>query len=1092
MDWLCDYGDQLVDEVQDKADALLAALRTLAANRVADMEARQVAATGAVDAALSSATAEIARLKADAADAVTEKRKEVMYKIKDLKIEIGTTFKKAAKADKKAQIESLVSELESFINKTIRDYDEAVADQLAVVQSAASAATTGLETERDDAIEAFQGAKDPAEADLDTLTEEKLEALAAAFEAKEEDATEVYTYLNDNYARYLQELLDHILADDSQEDRDYLLSTALNPSVKVPFLSEVQILNQSLQKAMTKKLKAVKDDIGAVKAGRVIQHQHNEDGRIATDTQGNKIVIAPAIEGFIAGCLAVGDKMHDDLDDILNDQADDNKAAVKASEDADDAAAEWLGEATHNELGILADFLEKGFAFHVDTSDFVQHTANPYAPFSTGAYNELVDQINGFEQFFHYWKRTRERAVDTLATCKAQEKASVSAQVFEVDVPALEAEADGLLVRTQAAEQDAALKGEGDVSKAKAADTAAREALEGQVTTSKAKIFREIGFQVKKLYRATREEYKERIKGDLESSVATFDARLTAAREELAARHEATAEEFAAQQSADKAAFRSQWVSAQLAAFDDYDQANSPAMVQKLEWFRDDIMDAKLATARAEVDAGLTKKERDIKAAYEAVKLSISKIDDHHFQYNVRTLLEDAKAEADRRCAHEEHDTGAIIDGIEQWVWDFTEESVARVEEKVRAERAALAEGLNAAADRAWEEAQEHGEILAQHQAHEKTALEFFLKDCVKGLKHLFNRYGYVSPAFAAVEHQHGFGQPHQHVAANVDAEKLVHTLGPNGRDDHAKPAEADYDAQEAPEELESRSSCTGSSCANPLEIDHDHAEIQLDSLEDLAHVIDDEIIHRTNDHVHVPPKEQKVREYEPFIVQEEAVADTVDVAPIHAPTKEEIEAIRAEDLLKERQATQYEEIALPSFAPITYNKPAKKEEPVHYVKPEPTPVKVAPPAPPKLPEVDDVWGSYNASWKTKSSSGSRYANIVAPSSEPWKPTTFQPFDVSKYLLRGARKAAPASTGTAVPWWEAQPTAAPKTGLPWWEALTQDLPEEAPSTPTTTSYRPAYKPYVPRSNTSTYSTRATPAVTYSSGTKKAGKPYWWM
>ena len=44
----------------------------------------------------------MANLKAEAADAVTEKRKEVMYKIKDLKIEIGTTFKKAAKADKKA------------------------------------------------------------------------------------------------------------------------------------------------------------------------------------------------------------------------------------------------------------------------------------------------------------------------------------------------------------------------------------------------------------------------------------------------------------------------------------------------------------------------------------------------------------------------------------------------------------------------------------------------------------------------------------------------------------------------------------------------------------------------------------------------------------------------------------------------------------------------------------------------------------------------------------------------------------------------------------------------------------------------------
>lgn len=1072
-----------MDEVHDKSDALLAALRTLAANRVADAEARQAATAGSVDGALAAARAEIARLKADAADAVTEKRKEVMYKIKDLKIEIGTTFKKAAKADKKAQIESQVSELESFINKTIRDYDEAVADQLATVQSAASAATAGLETEREEALEAFQAAKDPAEADLDVTIEDQLEALTSAFDDKLESAEEVHEYLMQNYVRYLQELLEHILEDSTMDERDYLLGTALKSEFKTPFLSEVQILNQSLQRAMTKKLKSVKDDINAVKGGRRIEHQHTEEGRIAVDENGDHIVIAGAIEGFVEQCLAITDKMHDDIDDILNDQADINAEAIKSADEADDAALEWLSEATHNELGTLADFLEKGFAFHVDTSDFVQHTANPYAPFSTGAYNELVDQINGFEQFFHYWKRTRERAVDTLATCKAQEKASVSAQVFEVEIPALEAEADGLLLRTQGAEQDAAAKGEADLSAAKGGDTAAREALEGRVTTGKAKIFREIGFQVKKLYRATREEYKQRIKGDLEASVATFDDKLTAAREQLVAEHEATVEAFAALQQADKAAFRATWVAGQLEAFDEYDQGNSPAMVEKLEWFRDDIMDAKIATARAEVDAGLTKKERDIKAAYEAVKLSISKIDDHHFQYNVRTLLEDAKAEADRRCAHEEHDTGAIIDGIEQWVWDFTEESVSRVEEKISAERAALAEGLNAAADRVWEEAQEHGDILAQHQAHEKTALEFFLKDCVKGLKHLFNRYGYVSPAFAAVEHQHGFGTAHTHVAANVDAAKVVDTLGPNGDKHHAKPGS--YEPEEPEWEQESRSSCTGSSCANPLEVDHGHGhEIQLDSLEDLAHVIDDEIIHRTNDHVHVPAKEQKVREYEPFIVQETGdEADTVDVAPIHAPTKEELE-IKYKDPLADRQAHTYEEIAVPTFAPVSYNKPAKKEEPVHYVRPEPTPAPVKP-TPPPAP-VEDIWGTYSASWKKDSVSS--YSNIVGgASSEPWKPATFQPFDVSKYLRRGAGRTGVPSNSSAQPWWEAQPAAAPKAEQPWWEALTQDLPEDAPSQPAATSYKPAYKAYVPRSNT--YAKPYTPAVKWEAAPVKS---YWWQ
>jgi hypothetical protein len=153
------------------------------------------------------------------------------------------------------------------------------------------------------------------------------------------------------------------------------------------------------------------------------------------------------------------------------------------------------------------------------------------------------------------------------------------------------------------------------------------------------------------------------------------------------------------------------------------------------------------------------------------------KIDDHHFQYNVRTLLEDAKAEADRRCAHEEVDTDKIIDGIEQWVWDFVEESTNRYDAKVQAEREALFESLNAAADRVWEESLEHQEIHEQHLEHEEHALEYFLKDCVKGLKHLFNRYGYVSPQFTE-KHAHGYGGYHGHNAEGpVDAEKVVHTL---------------------------------------------------------------------------------------------------------------------------------------------------------------------------------------------------------------------------------------------------------------------------------------------------------------------------
>ena len=65
-------------------------------------------------------------------------------------------------------------------------------------------------------------------------------------------------------------------------------------------------------------------------------------------------------------------------------------------------------------------------------------------------------------------------------------------------------------------------------------------------------------------------------------------------------------------------------------------------------------MGTKITQTRGQIEYGVTKLERDIKAAYEAVKLKISQISDHHFQYNVRSLLESAKDEADRRFVHEE------------------------------------------------------------------------------------------------------------------------------------------------------------------------------------------------------------------------------------------------------------------------------------------------------------------------------------------------------------------------------------------------------------------------------------------------------
>ena len=169
--------------------------------------------------------------------------------------------------------------------------------------------------------------------------------------------------------------------------------------------------------------------------------------------------------------------MLEDITSMISMQKEANVAAQKEADMKEDDSAEWLDEAATNELAILADFLAKGFAFHVDTSDFIEHTAHPYAPFSTGAYNELVDQINGFEQFFHYWKRTKERSIDVLETCKAAEKNIVSADVFDVDVVALEKVADNLMIATMNAAENARREGATDLNDAKKAEKTARELL---------------------------------------------------------------------------------------------------------------------------------------------------------------------------------------------------------------------------------------------------------------------------------------------------------------------------------------------------------------------------------------------------------------------------------------------------------------------------------------------------------------------------------------------------------------------------------------------------------------------------------------
>lgn len=152
-------------------------------------------------------------------------------------------------------------------------------------------------------------------------------------------------------------------------------------------------------------------------------------------------------------------------------------------------------------------------------------------------------------------------------------------------------------------------------------------------------------------------------------------------------------------------------------------------------------------------------------------------------------------------------------------------------------------------------------------------------------------------------------------------------------------------------------------------------------------------------------------------------------------------------------------------------------------MRPAPTPAPVAPtpPAP-----VEDIWGTYSAAWK-KDAPVSTYGNVLGGATSDWKPATFQPFDVSKYLRRGAGTTGSSSSNGSQPWWEAQPKAAPKAQQPWWEALTQDLPEDAPTAPATPSYKPAYKAYVPRGNA--WAKPYTPAVKWEAAPVKS---YWWQ
>ena len=253
----------------------------------------------------------------------------------------------------------------------------------------------------------------------------------------------------------------------------------------------------------------------------------------------------------------------------------------------------------------------------------------------------------------------------------------------------------------------------------------------------------------------------------------------------------------------------------------------------------------------------------------------------------------------------------------------------------------------------------------------------------------------------------------------------------------------------------ESRSSCTGSECHDPLALDNAteaHKTIQLDSLEDLARVIDDEVVHAGVNHQHEDPKDpEPPREYAPFISDDPEPVDPLDdtnpikVDPISAPEKH---VLPVPDYLADRVAAQYEVPEVPLFdlgykAVLRVDKeeatvakaddgalltPFATEITHTAVAPEPAPSTTL-----KSSPVDEIWGSYLAKWKDDAS---KYE--VKKPAKTFQSTSYKPFEFSNYLL-GGRGPAAGDEGRAprkAYWWD-QPAEAKTAGkqLAWWDKL---------------------------------------------------------
>lgn len=288
---------------------------------------------------------------------------------------------------------------------------------------------------------------------------------------------------------------------------------------------------------------------------------------------------------------------------------------------------------------------------------------------------------------------------------------------------------------------------------------------------------------------------------------------------------------------------------------------------------------------------------------------------------------------------------------------------------------------------------------------------------------------------------------------------------------------EVSYDSKN---ESSSRSSCTGSSCDVILD-SHHNKEIQLDSLEDLAHVIDQEVVHNKGRFAPEVRRDDD-RSYSNFIdsdgnvvsdpdesESEDASEDDshpiggsfgdirsnasddesvdsnlVDVPSVHAPTKSDIPDRDSDDdgpkpwELANREGANFGTDELPDFEVGTIEKPDIPE--------------------PVIPEVPDssetlnsgdgdIWGAYLAKWKKPAQT-----TIVKPQAPPVRETGYlvkgnyaRPvvFDAGHYLAK-SRELAPvagvAGNAAAQGWWDVEeevedPWNAPEE--PWWEQLSQ-------------------------------------------------------